>query len=235
MNLKNKTAIVTGASEGIGKQIALQLAKKGASLALISRTESKLKTTAKKASNHGSKKTQIYPCDIRNTKQLTQTIKTITKDFKQINILINCAGIWQKMMPIEKVNPKTIDDVIQTNLTALIHTTNIVLPHLQKQKEAAIINVSSKSGFTAQAGQSVYAASKWGVRGFTETLKTDLKGSNIRVAGVYQSGTNTQMFHKTGDTPPLEKFTNPADLADAVVYLLSRPKKIWIHEIRVEY
>ncbi len=235
MNLKNKTAIITGASQGIGKQIALKLAKQGTNLALISRTESNLKEVAKQASKLGAKKVQAYPCDIRNTEKLTQTIKSIAKDFKQINILINCAGIWQKMMPIEKVKPVIIDDVIQTNLTSLIHATNLILPHLKTQKDAAIINVSSKSGVTAQAGQSVYTASKWGVRGFTETLKADLKGTHIRVAGIYQSGTNTQMFHKTGETPPLEKFTNPADLADTIVYILSRPPKIWIHEIRVEY
>ena len=235
MNLKNKTAIVTGASEGIGKQVALKLAEKGVNLALIARTESKLKTVASKAKKLGSKRVKVYPCDIRDLDQLTKTIKAIIKDFNQLNILVNCAGIWQKMMPVEKVKPEIIDDVIQTNLTALIHATRLCLPYLQKQPDAAIINLSSKSGVTAQTGQSVYTASKWGVRGFTETLKTDLKDSHIRVAGVYQSGTNTQMFHKTGDQPPLEKFTNPADLADAIVYLLSRPKKIWIHEIRVEY
>ena len=128
-----------------------------------------------------------------------------------------------------------VDDVISTNLTALIHVTRLVIPILRKQKEAAIINVSSKSGVTAQAGQSVYSASKWGVRGFTEVLKIDLKNTGIKVAGVYQSGINTKMFEKTGEKVPSEKFTNPVDLAEVIVYILSQPEKIWLHEVRVEY
>lgn len=95
--------------------------------------------------------------------------------------LINNAGIWQKMLPAEQVEESVVDDVIATNLTALIHCTRLFLPYIKKQKEAAIINISSKSGVTGQEGQSVYSASKWGVRGFTEVLKTEFKHTNVRV------------------------------------------------------
>ena len=108
---------------------------------------------------------------------------------------------------------------------------------IKKQKEAAIINVISKSGVTAQEGQTIYSASKWGMAGFTEVLKTDLHGSHVRVASVYQSGTRTDMFMKTGEkfsAEKLEKFTDPADLADVIVFMLSRPPKIWLHDVRVE-
>lgn len=183
----------------------------------------------------GTGKIEIYPCDIRVTKALEGVIKKMIVDFKKVDILINVAGIWQKMMPIEKIKQQVVDEVIQTNLTALIHCTRFVLPVLKKQKEAAIINVVSKSGVVAQEGQSAYTASKYGAYGFTEVLKADLKGSNIRVAGVYQSGTATKMFVKTGEKVPLGKFTNPVDLAEVVVFMLSRPPKIWLHDVRVEY
>lgn len=236
MNLQDKTAIVTGASDGIGRQVAIKLAENGVNLALIGRDKPRLnqvKNTVKKLNT--SLKVEIYSCDIKKNTQLNNTIKQIVSDFKNIHILVNAAGIWQKMMPIEEMQENVVDDVVLTNLTALIHVTRLVIPFLKKQSEAAIINVSSKSGITAQGGQSVYSASKWGVRGFTEVLKADLKNTHIRVAGVYQSGTNTKMFEKTGEKVPSEKFTNPADLAEIIVYMFSRPEKIWMHEVRVEY
>ncbi len=235
MILKNRTVVITGASDGIGKQVALKLAEHGANLALTARNEAGLKETQKESEKRGAKKVKIYPCDIRNIQELKATVQKVVIDFGRIDALLNIAGIWQKIMPVEEIEESVVDDVIQTNLIALIHTTRLFLPHLKKQKEAAIINVSSKSGIVAQAGQSVYAASKYGVRGFTEVLKVDLKGTNVRVAGVYQSGTNTKMFSKTGENFPVEKFTNPEDLADVIVFMLSRPAKIWLHEVRVEY
>jgi NADP-dependent 3-hydroxy acid dehydrogenase YdfG len=87
----------------------------------------------------------------------------------------------------------------------------------------------------AQAGQSVYTASKYGVRGFTEVLKVDLKDTNVKVAGVYQSGTNTNMFKKAGDDFSTDNFTNPADLADLIAYILSRPEKIWLHDVQIDH
>lgn len=236
MNFQDKTAIVTGASDGIGRQVAIKLAENGVNLALIGRDKSRLNQVKNNINkSNSSLKVKAYSCDIRNNNQLTKTIEQIISDYKNVHILVNVAGIWQKMMPIEEMPENVVDDVVLTNLTALIHITRLVIPSLKKQPEAAIINVSSKSGVTAQGGQSVYSASKWGVRGFTEVLKADLKNTHIRVAGVYQSGTHTKMFEKTGEKVPSEKFTNPADLAEIIVYMLSRPEKVWLHEVRVEY
>jgi NADP-dependent 3-hydroxy acid dehydrogenase YdfG len=235
MQLQNKIAVVTGASDGIGKQVALKLAEKGVKLALIARNKTNLESVKKETVKLGSPKVGVYPCDIKNTKELENIVNKIIADFKKVDILLNIAGIWQKINPIEKINPQEVDDVIQTNLIGLIHCTQLLMPYLKKQKEAIIVNVSSVSGVEAKVGQSVYGASKYGVKGFTDVLKVDLKGSNVRVGGIYQAGTNTQMFNKGGDNFPIEKFTNPADLADVIVFMLSRPAKIWLHEIRVEY
>lgn len=235
MILKNKNIVVTGASDGVGKQVTLKLAEQGVNLALIARNKNGLKEVQKEAEKRGAKKVKVYPCNLRDTKQIKIVTKKIITDFEKVDVLLNIAGIWQKMMPVEEVQEAVVDDVIQTNLTGLIHCTRLLLPYLKKQKEAIIINVISKSGVVAQAGQSVYTASKYGVKGFTEVLKVDLKGSGVRVAGVYQSGTNTKMFNKVGENPPVEKFTNPEDLADVIVFILSRPAKIWLHEVQVEY
>lgn len=227
--------LLQGVSDGIGKQIALRLVKEGVKLALIARDEKRLEEVSNEAKKLGAKETKTYSCDVCQTKELEKTIKSIVSVFHGIDILINNAGIWQKLMPFDEVKEEVIDEVIQTNLTALIHTTRLALPSLKKSKEAAIINISSKSGKVAQKGQSIYTASKYGVRGFTEVLKQDLKDTNIRVAGMYQSGINTKMFKKTGEDFSTEKLTNPADLADVIAYMLTRPKKIWLHDVNVEY
>ncbi len=234
MKLKNKIIVITGASDGIGKQIAFRIAKESSKLALIARNEKKLNEVATEAKKLGAIDVKIYACDIRQTDKLESTIKSIISDFGTVDILINNAGIWQKLMQVDKISKEVVENVIGTNLSALIHTTRLLLPTLRTRNEAAIINLISKSGVVTQEGQSVYTASKYGVRGFTEVLKIDLKDTNVKVAGVYQGGTNTKMFKKAGENFPTEKFTNPSDLADVVAYILTRPDKIWLHDVRVE-
>ena len=108
------------------------------------------------------------------------------------------------------------------------------MPGLRARGEAAVLNVISKSGVVAQAGQSVYTATKYGMRGFTDVLKTDEAETGVRVSGLYQSGTNTGMFAKAGEEVPNHIFTEPDDLAAVVVFMLSRPAKLWLLEVRVE-
>lgn len=235
MKLRDKVAIITGASEGIGKQVALKLAEEGVNLALIARSQDKLAKVAKLAQQFGGKNAIAYRCDIRDSRQLKSCVNKIIADFKGVNMLINNAGIWQKLNVLEDVPEETVEDVIMTNLTAHIQITRLLLPYLKKQKDAAIINISSRSGVKAQELQSVYSASKYGVHGFTEVLKEELKKTNVRVAGVYQGGVDTRMFEKAGDVFDQSHFINPQDLADVVVYMLSRPPKIWIHDVRLEY
>lgn len=233
MNLEDKVVIVTGASQGIGAAIALALAEAGCQLALVARNTQKLTDIAAKAKNFWAKRVATYGCDLQKTSEIASSVSQIHSDFWAIDVLINNAGIWQKMMQLDEVTSDTIDSVIQTNLTGLIHMTNVALPILRQQDEAAILNISSQSGIQAQDGQSVYTATKYWVRGFTDVLKKDLKESNVRVAWVYQAGTNTDMFASQGETMPLEKFTDPADLADVIKYMLWLPPKVWMHEVRV--
>lgn len=184
MELKNKVILITGASDWIGKEIAFRLAKENSKLALMARNEKRLNEVAEKVKKLGVISVKTYICDIRKTDKLESTIKSIISDFWGVDILINNAWIWQKLMPIDEIKSDVIDDVIETNLSALIHITRLLLPILRTRDEAAIINISSKSWTVAQKWQSVYTASKYGVRGFTEVLKTDLKDTNIKVAGV---------------------------------------------------
>lgn len=234
MELTNKTIIITGASTGVGEQIALRLAKENCHLALIARDREKLKKVAQKAKELGAEKVHYYSCDICNIVTLSKTIDQIIIDFSRIDVLINNAGVWQKLMQLDEMALETVNEVLNTNLSALIHTTRFTLPHLRQREQAAIINIVSKSGVVAQAGQSVYTASKYGVRGFTEVLKADLKGTHVKVTGIYQSGTNTDFFAKANEEMNTNSFTEPNDLADVVAYVLKQPEKIWLHDVRID-
>jgi NADP-dependent 3-hydroxy acid dehydrogenase YdfG len=238
MNLKDKVAIVTGASDGIGKQVALKLAKEGVNLALIARNEQRLNEVKNECLQMGSAKVESYVCDLKLKDNIKNTVEKIKSDFGNVQILLNIAGVWQKEGQLDEATPENIEDVISTNLTGVIIITNLILPTLRRQEESAIINVSSHSGIEAKNGQSIYCASKWGVTGFNESLRLDLKGSNVRVAGLYQGGTHTGLFEKANDPRDAEqfdKFTEPTDLADVIIFMLSRPPKIWLHDVRVEY
>ncbi len=234
MNLQNKTIIITGASDGLGKEITYRLAKENTNLALIGRDKGRLEAVALESEKLGAKKVMIYVCDICDSEMLEKIINNIITDFGNVNILINDAGIWQKLMKAEEISKDVVDEVIGTNLVALINTTRLLIPILKKNKESAIINIVSKSGIMAQEGQSVYTASKYGVRGFTEVLQLELKDAGVRVAGLYQGGVDTKMFEKTGEDFKTDEFTSPKDLADVVVYMLSQPEKIWLYDVRVD-
>lgn len=227
--------LITGASDGIGKSIALRLAKLSNGLVLLGRNTQRLEEVKKQALKAGAKDVATYAFDIADRNSMTDHLEIIRNKHSDLSTIINNAGVWQKLGDLDQLNHDQIEEIINTNLTGLIKITNTLLPVLRTREAGAIINISSKSGVVAQEGQSVYTASKYGVKGFTDVLKQDLKGTKIRVAGVYQSGTNTGMFGKAGDNPPVERFTPPEELAEVVHFMLTRPDKVWLNEVHVNY
>jgi NADP-dependent 3-hydroxy acid dehydrogenase YdfG len=227
--LKEKIFVVTGASDGIGKQIGMRLVKEHATVVFLGRDEARLKQSA------GS--SPFFVCDLRDNQITRDVAEHILKEFPIIDGLVNSAGIWHKTGNLETFSDQIILDVLRTNLEGMVMLTKHLLPALLKSDSGSIINVSSRSGYSAQEGQSVYSASKYGVRGFTEVLRLDLMNTNVRVAGIYQGGTNTNMFRKAGQHIPDEKydeFIPPEEIADVVTYMLGLPKRIWLPEVRIE-
>jgi short-subunit dehydrogenase len=237
MELKNKKILITGASDGIGKATALRLAKENTYLILLGRDKEKLEQIKEECIKQGALETTTYAFDLADADDLETKAEKIKKQHKDINVLLNIAGIWQKTGELDTLTHTQIDYILNTNLNGLIKLTNTLLPNLRVQHEAAIINISSRSGYSAQSGQSVYTASKYGVKGFTEVLYQDLKDTNVRVAGVYQGGTNTQMFNKAGDIKTEEKlktFIPTEELAEVIIFMLTRGNNCWLPEIKVE-
>ncbi len=234
MDLRNKRVIVTGGSDGIGRHICLKLAANGTRLAILGRNAERLKKVEAECLAAGAVKAVGISCDIQNPAEINTAVSKVTDAFDGLDILINNAGIWHKTGPLDTIVPDMLQATVQTNLTGLMQITQAAIPALRVNEESIILNVVSKSGVVAQAGQSVYTATKYGVRGFTEVLRVDEQDTGVRVGGVYQSGTNTEMFAKAGEDVPNQIFTEPDDLADVVVFVLTRPPKLWIHDIRIE-
>ena len=231
MTLSGKTAVITGSNSGIGLGVAREMAKAGANIVLNSFTDrdEDYALAAEIAANFNVD-AKYVAADMSKADDCRRLVVAAGG----CDILINNAGVWHKTGPLDTIDEAMLLQTVQVNLTAAMILTRNVLPTLRAQSEAAVLNVISKSGVIAQAGQSVYSASKYGMRGFTDVLKEDEAESGVRVAGLYQSGTNTGMFAKAAEDVPNHIFTEPDDLADVVVFMLSRPAKLWMHEVRVE-
>ncbi|CAN0492276.1 unnamed protein product, partial [Hapterophycus canaliculatus] len=180
-----------------------------AQVAFLGRNAERLATVEAEALAAGAPKAAGLLCDMQNIAQITATVARIIADFGGIDILINNAGIWHKAGPLDTIAPDMLEATVQTNLTGLMQITQAALPAIREAEQGAVLNVVSKSGVVAQAGQSVYSATKYGVRGFTDVLKEDEIGNGVRVAGLYQSGTNTGMFAKADEDVPNHIFTEP--------------------------
>ncbi len=226
MIMSGKVAIVTGASEGIGRAIVEKLVEREVTVVAVSRS----------VANHAFGSAFVYEkgSDVRDYRSVRELFDWVETKFGKLDILINNAGVWQKTGQLEDIPDDEIANVLATNPIGTINMTKAGLPHLRKAEEAAIVNVISKSGVVAQAGQSIYTASKYGVRGFTDVLREDVKATNIHIMAVYQSGTNTEMFAKAGEDFSTNEFTEPTDLAEAIVSAVASPDKFWVKELHVD-
>ncbi|MEG1946500.1 MAG: 3-oxoacyl-[acyl-carrier-protein] reductase [Lachnospiraceae bacterium] len=229
MRLKGKTALVTGASRGIGKEIANALAEEGACV-IVNYNGSK-EAAEEVVSNLHQKGLQAisYGCNVADFDAVAQMIKEVTAEFGQIDILVNNAGITKDNL-ILKMKEIDFDDVLAINLKGTFNTCKHVARQMLKQKSGSIINVSSISGVIGNAGQVNYAASKAGVIGLTKSLARELSSREIRVNAVAPGFIHTDMTDQLSETVvetgksqiPFGRFGTPQEVANVVVFLASQ-------------
>lgn len=232
MNITGKTIIISGASDGIGKSTALSLAKNNLNLILLGRDQVKLDQVKSACESNGST-VKTYAFDITDNVVLDKVAESIKHD-GSVDIIINNAGIWHNSITLGNLDVNVIESVIATNLTSHMLLTRQFIDSM-KDRETAIINIVSSAGMQGKAGRTAYAASKFGIRGFTEALRDETHSNIIRIGAVFQSGTNTQMFKKADEDMQLDKYTNPDDLAQVIEFMLTRPPKLWLNEVHVTY
>lgn len=223
----NKLAIITGASQGIGKSIALKLAELGYNLALISRNHQRLNVVRDEILNKYSCKVITAAADISDPNQIRQAIQEVISQFNTIDILVNAAGIAK--MGTSEINPSDFEALIRVNLIGTYYVIHECVPHLKKQKFGHIVNIGSTSGRTALINLGAYAASKFGLVGYNEALCKELAEFNIKVTVINSGMVNTEMTK--GSAIADDEKIQPEDIAEAVAFLLKLSRKTIVKEI----
>jgi 3-oxoacyl-[acyl-carrier protein] reductase len=226
-SLQGKTALVTGASQGIGRACAVALAIAGARVGLAARNEAKLNEVAAEIATLGGA-AAVFALDIASEESIKACAKTAVAHFGSIEILVNNAGITRDTLLL-RMKRADWDDVIQTNLTGTFLMTQALLSPMLKARWGRIINISSVVGETGQAGQANYAASKAGLIGLTKSLARELASRNITANAIAPGYIETAMTAVLDEKQreamlahiPLGRAGTDADIANAVRFLAS--------------
>jgi 3-oxoacyl-[acyl-carrier protein] reductase len=227
MSLSGRVAFVTGASQGIGRSIALRLAKDGATVAVAARNQEKLHELVREITAAGGK-AAAFPVDVADEEQVKTTIKAAVTQFGKIEILVNNAGITRDQL-VMRMKRADWDAVLQTNLTSAYLLIQQVITSMLRQKWGRIINVTSIFGQIGQAGQANYSASKAGLIGLTMAIAREVASRNITCNAVAPGFIETAMTAVLSDEfkqnavkqIPLGRAGTPEDIANAVAFLAS--------------
>ena len=227
VNLTGRVAIVTGASRGIGKAIALALAENGASVACVATSAERVAETVAEIREMG-KDAEAFGCDVGATGAAQAVVDAVLEKWGKVDILVNNAGITRDTM-LATMKDEEWDDVIQTNLRgAFLFTRACILPMMQK-RYGRIVNISSVSGLIGNPGQANYSASKAGLIGFTNTVAREYAKRKV-TANVVAPGfistdmtavLNEMILEEAKKRIPLNRVGQPEDIADAVLFLAS--------------
>lgn len=223
-----KSALITGATRGIGKQIAITLAKQGYNIALNYRKENEELENTKKEIEEIGVQVLAVKGDVANFEDCEKFVKQTIEKFEQIDVLVNNAGITKDML-LMRMKKEDFEQVIDTNLVGTFNVTKNVVPYMMKARSGRIINISSVVGISGNAGQTNYSASKAGIIGFTKSLAKEIASRNILVNAVAPGFIETNMTDVLKDDVkqeiakniPLKRMGTAQDVANVVKFLAS--------------
>ncbi|MFQ5830828.1 MAG: SDR family NAD(P)-dependent oxidoreductase [Candidatus Methylomirabilia bacterium] len=210
--LQEKVAIVTGGARGIGRAVALALAREGAKLALCSRTAEELKAAAAELERLGAQ-VMARPADVSQPDHVAAFVDETVGRFGRLDVLVNNAGVGHPHVPLLELSVEEWDRVLSINLRGAYLMARASIPHMVRQREGSVINVSSWLGRDALTGYGAYGVSKWGMEGITRYLALELKPFGVRVNSVHPGYVATKMTNYGG--------AKPESVVDLFVYLAS--------------
>ena len=227
--LTGQIVLVTGAGRGLGRELALAFARAGADIAAAARTLAQVEDTAAEVEALGQRAFPLV-ADVRQEDQVQAMVAQAIKEFGQVDILINNAGMAVYGSFVEQ---KAADwqAMLDTNLMGTLLCTHAVLPSMLHRGQGLIINISSVAGIHGLPNEAVYCASKHGVRGFTDALAVELKDRGIRVCGIYPGGMNTPFWDVQTYGGDRSRIMEPARVAEMVVAVAAQPPGTLVREV----
>lgn len=226
--LSGRVAIITGASRGIGREIALAFAKEGAKTVLTARSADALASVAAEITAAGGHAPLIFPLDVKDAAKVEEMTDKTLDNYKRIDILVNNAGVTRDGLFL-RMEESDWDEVLDTNLKGTFLCMRAVSKSMMKQRSGKIINMASVIGLTGNAGQANYAASKAGIIALTKSIAKELGSRNVLVNAIAPGFIETEMTDALSDQVkqavlkniPVQRFGKPSDVAQAAVYLAS--------------
>ncbi len=231
--LKGKKAVITGASSGIGKGIALRFAQEGAEVVLLARRLNRLKMIKEQIEQDGGK-THVYKTDLCEVDQIKKTCQEIHEQVGDIDILVNNAGVGYHGA-LEEMSLKQYERMFNLNMRALYLMSQEFLPEMKKHHDGVIINIGSIAGTMGMPNLSLYCASKYAVHGFSESLLEEVREHNIKVSVIAPGLVNTEFFGQRKASPrgDLKDYIQPEDIADVAVLCASSSQTATLKQIIV--
>lgn len=210
MDPREKVVVITGASRGLGRALAIALAQEGARLVLANRREDELADVARETGGIA------VVTDVSKEAHVRKLAKTAIQECGRIDVWINNAGIWMPHVPVEQLDWQRVHELFEVNVFGLMYGSKEALVQMKKQGGGVIINITSIRGIDPKPNEAGYTASKYAATGFTKCLRLEAEQHGIRVVGVYPGGMKTHLF----DEAPREEynqFMDPSDVAAKIV------------------
>lgn len=231
MNLTGAITLITGAGRGIGKTLALTLARNGAEVVVTARTKSELERVQREIRSEGGKAHAVEG-DLTNDRDVDRVFRFVRETFGRLDILVNNAGIG-RFAPIKDLPVRDFDAMWSLNMRALFLCTQQAIPLMIPQRQGAIVNIASLAGKNAFIGGGGYSATKWALLGFSKTLMLEVREHAIRVVTICPGSVDTTFTSSANDLARSEKIIHPQDIADTLVTVLTLPDRTMVSEIDI--
>jgi len=223
LELKNKVALVTGGTKGIGKAIAKALVLAGARVVITARHEDQVHEAVESLKKVADPNIEGFGCDVRQYEQVQTLIRNVHERCGGLDILVNNAGIGM-FGTVAEMEPEDFRAVIETNLLGVYYCCHEAIPHLKRRGGGYIINISSLAGTNAHPTMAAYNASKFALNGFSEALMQEVRYDNIKVSYIMPGSVNTE-FGNDEPSPSKSWQLQPEDVAEVVMDLLAHPER----------
>jgi uncharacterized protein len=228
-----KISVISGGTSGLGIEIASLLVKSGKNVLILGRNAEKLNEASlklKKASKN--QLTESLICNIGKEEDVKKVGEYLTKNSFQVEYLFNNAGMGL-FMKAQTSTAALIDKVFEANLKGMILLTSEVLRRTSEEEELTIVNIMSTSALLGRAEETIYCAAKWGARGYTEALRTELKGTKRNIIAVYPGGMRTDFWKIPGQNRDITTFMDPAEVAEKIVNAVIVTDKMFVTDITI--